>query len=336
VSEIKRVAVLGAGSWGTAFAKVLADAGRPVVIWARREEIAAGIREERRNPEYLSGALLPAGVTATSDAVEALDGADLVAIAVPAQTLRQNLAGWAASGAIHPDATLVSLMKGIELGTGKRMSEVVADALDIDPGRVAVITGPNLAGEIAVGQPTAAVVACTDMERATIVQQAVATPYFRPYTNDDVIGCELGGAVKNVIALACGMAIGMGFGDNTKATLITRGLAETARLGVRLGADPLTFAGLAGLGDLVGTCMSPLSRNRTFGEHLGRGESLEQAQAATRQTAEGVKSCLSIRDLARTRGVEMPITEQVEMVCHEGVPPRVALTALMSRETKPE
>jgi glycerol-3-phosphate dehydrogenase (NAD(P)+) len=336
LSEIKRVAVLGAGSWGTAFAKVLADAGRPVVIWARREEIAAGIREERRNPDYLPGALLPAGVTATSDAGEALDGADLVAIAVPSQTLRQNLAGWQASGALHPDATLVSLMKGIELGTGKRMSEVVADVLGIDPGRVAVITGPNLAGEIAYGQPTAAVVACTDMDRATVVQQAVATPYFRPYTNDDVIGCELGGAVKNVIALACGMAIGMGFGDNTKATLITRGLAETARLGVRLGADPLTFAGLAGLGDLVGTCMSPLSRNRMFGEHLGRGETLEQAQVATRQTAEGVKSCLSIRDLAQTRGVEMPITEQVEQVCHEGVPPSVAFMALMSRETKPE
>jgi len=199
-----------------------------------------------------------------------------------------------------------------------------------------VLTGPNLAGEIAFGHPTAAVVACTDEERATVVQQAIATPYFRPYTNDDVIGCELGGAVKNVIALACGMAIGMGFGDNTKATLITRGLAETARLGVRLGADPLTFAGLAGLGDLVGTCMSPMSRNRTFGEHLGRGETLVQAQVATKQTAEGVKSCLSIRDLARAHGVEMPITEQVEMVCHEGVSPKIAMAALMSRETRPE
>ena len=227
---------------------MLADAGRPVVVWARREEIAAGIREQRRNPEYLPGALLPASVTATSNAGEALDGADLVAIAVPSQTLRENLAGWQASGAIHPDATLVSLMKGIELGTGKRMSEVIADALAVDPGRVAVITGPNLAGEIAFGQPTAAVVACPDMERATVVQQAVATPYFRPYTNDDVIGCELGGAVKNVIALACGMAIGMGFGDNTKATLITRGLAETARLGVRAGRRPahVRRAGRAG------------------------------------------------------------------------------------------
>jgi glycerol-3-phosphate dehydrogenase (NAD(P)+) len=201
---------------------------------------------------------------------------------------------------------------------------------------VVVVSGPNLAPEIAVEQPAATVVAGTDVGRATLVQRSVTTPYFRPYTNDDVIGCELGGAVKNVIALAYGIATAMGFGDNTRAMLITRGLAETARLGVALGADPLTFAGLAGMGDLVGTCSSPLSRNRTFGEHLGRGESLEQAQAATRQTAEGVKSCLAIRDLARAHGVEMPITEQVERVCHEGVDPRLAVRALMSRTTKPE
>jgi glycerol-3-phosphate dehydrogenase (NAD(P)+) len=336
VSEIHRAAVLGAGSWGTAFAKVLADGGRSVVLWARREEVAAGIREQRRNPFYLPDARLPETVTATSDPVEAIDGAQLVVFAVPSQTLRTNLATFMATGAIDPDATLVSLMKGIELGTGKRMSEVLLEVTGVDPGHVVVVTGPNLAGEIAVGQPTATVVACTDEERAAVVQRAIATAYLRPYTNDDVIGCELGGAVKNVIALACGMAMGMGLGDNTKATLITRGLAETARLGVRLGADPLTFAGLAGLGDLIATCMSPLSRNRNVGEFLGLGQSLEQAEAATGQTAEGVKSCLAIRDLARERGVEMPITEQVEMVCHEGVLPRVALTALMSRETKPE
>jgi glycerol-3-phosphate dehydrogenase (NAD(P)+) len=335
-AEFHRVAVLGAGSWGTAFAKILADAGRDVIVWARREEVAACIRQERRNPDYLSDARLPEGIAATSDATLALDGADLVVLALPAQTLRTNLAQWVAAGAIRPDATLVTLMKGIELGTGKRMSEVVAELTGADPGSVVVVTGPNLAGEIAFSQPTATVVACTDEERAEAVQQAIATWYLRPYTNVDVIGCELGGAVKNVIALACGMAIGMGLGDNTKATLITRGLAETARLGLQLGADPLTFAGLAGLGDLVGTCMSPLSRNRTFGEHLGRGETLEQAQAATRQTAEGVKSCLSIRDLARAHDVEMPITEQVELVCHEGVSPKVAVSALMSRETKPE
>jgi glycerol-3-phosphate dehydrogenase (NAD(P)+) len=199
-----------------------------------------------------------------------------------------------------------------------------------------VVSGPNLAPEIAAEQPAATVVACSDLDRARQVQRAITTPYLRPYTNDDVIGCELGGAVKNVIALAYGMATAMGLGDNTKATLITRGLAETGRLGVALGADPLTFAGLAGMGDLVATCSSPLSRNRTFGEHLGRGETLEQAQAATRQTAEGVKSCLAIRDLARRHRVEMPITEQVELVCHEGVYPRDAMAALMARSPKPE
>jgi glycerol-3-phosphate dehydrogenase (NAD(P)+) len=336
MGEIGRAAVLGAGSWGTAFAKVLGDAGGRVVIWARREEVAEAIRTQRRNPDYLPGAYLPDTVTATADPAVALAGADLVVMAVPSQTLRGNLAGWLATGALHPDATLVSLMKGIELGTGLRMSEVIAEATGADPGRVVVVTGPNLAAEIAAGQPAATVVACVDSERAELVQRAVTTAYLRPYTNDDVIGCELGGAVKNVIALACGMAAGMGLGDNTRATLITRGLAETARLGVRLGADPLTFAGLAGLGDLVGTCTSPLSRNRTFGEHLGRGQTLAQAQTATRQTAEGVKSCLAIRDLARDRGVEMPITEQVERVCHEGVSPTVAMKALMSREIKPE
>jgi glycerol-3-phosphate dehydrogenase (NAD(P)+) len=336
IPEIRRVAVMGAGSWGTAFAKLCADAGRSVVVWARREEVAEAIRTQRRNPDYLPEAVLPDSVTATSDPLSALDGADMVALAVPSQTLRVNLRDWATAGAIDGGATVVSLMKGIELGTGKRMSEVIIDVTGIDSSRVAVLTGPNLAGEIAIRHPAASVIACVDEDRATAVQQAVVTPYFRPYTNNDVIGCELGGAVKNVIALACGMAIGMGFGDNTKATLITRGLAETARLGVRLGADPLTFAGLAGLGDLVVTCMSPLSRNRTFGEHLGRGETLEQAQTATRQTAEGVKSCLSVRDLAHEHGVEMPITEQVEAVCHENVPVKVAMVALMTRDTKPE
>jgi glycerol-3-phosphate dehydrogenase (NAD(P)+) len=334
VAPIRRAAVLGAGSWGTTFAKVLADAGRQVVVWARREEIATSITRSRQNPAYLPGVILPEGIRATTDAREAIDGAELIALAVPSQTLRTNLSGW--FDAIGAEATLVSLMKGVELGTGMRMTQVIAEVTGVDPGRVVALTGPNLAPEVAHAQPTAVVVACEDAERATAVQAAIATGYFRPYTNDDVVGCELGGAVKNVIALACGMAIGMGLGDNTKATLMTRGLAETARLGVRLGADPLTFAGLAGLGDLVATCMSPLSRNRTFGEHLGRGQTLEQAQVATRQTAEGVKSCLAIRDLARGHGVEMPITEQVELVCHENRLAKVALTALMSRETKPE
>ncbi|MBB5872182.1 glycerol-3-phosphate dehydrogenase (NAD(P)+) [Allocatelliglobosispora scoriae] len=329
-----RTAVLGAGSWGTAFAKILADAGGDVALWARRPAIAEAIRSTGYNPDYLPECRLPERIAATADPFEALEKAEIVVLAVPSQTLRRNLAEWA--GHIHPDATLVSLMKGIELGTTKRMSEVIVETAGVAADRVAVVSGPNLAPEIALSQPAATVVACTDIARATLVQKAITTPYFRPYTNDDVVGCELGGAVKNVIALAYGIATAMGLGDNTKASLITRGLAETTRLGVALDADPLTFAGLAGLGDLVGTCMSPLSRNRTFGEHLGRGLSLEQAQAATRYTAEGVKSCLAIRDLARSLRVEMPITEQVERVCHEGVAPKIALAALMSRETKPE
>ncbi|MEH0974922.1 NAD(P)H-dependent glycerol-3-phosphate dehydrogenase [Micromonospora sp. CPCC 205546] len=328
------VAVLGSGSWGTAFAKILADAGRDVTVWARRQAVADTIRVERRNPEYLPDVLLPSRVTATGDAAEAITGAELVVLAVPSQTLRGNLAEWTAH--LHPDATLVSLMKGIELGTTRRMSEVIVETAGVAADRVVVVSGPNLAPEIAAEQPAATVVACADVDRATLVQRSITTPYFRPYTNDDVIGCELGGAVKNVIALAYGIAVAMGFGDNTRAMLVTRGLAETARLGVALGADPLTFAGLAGMGDLVASCSSPLARNRTFGEHLGRGATLEEARVATRQTAEGVKSALALRDLARAHGVEMPITEQVELVCHEGMDPRLAVEALMSRTTKPE
>jgi glycerol-3-phosphate dehydrogenase (NAD(P)+) len=331
---MSRAAVLGAGAWGTAFAKILAEAGADVQLWARRESVAEAIREYGVNESSLPGVKLPEQVTATSDLAAALDDAAQVYVAVPSQTLRANMADWAAL--LPADSTLISLMKGIELGTTKRMSQVIVEIARVDLDRVVVVSGPNLAPEIAAEQPAATVVAGTDQRRAQQVQQAIALPYLRPYTSEDVIGCELGGAVKNVIALAYGMASAMGMGDNTKASLITRGLAETARLGVALGADPMTFAGLAGLGDLVATCSSPLSRNRTFGEHLGRGETLEQAQRATRQTAEGVKSCLAIRDLARSHGVEMPITEQVERVCHEGVDPRVAVKLLMGREMKPE
>ncbi|GGL87013.1 MULTISPECIES: NAD(P)H-dependent glycerol-3-phosphate dehydrogenase [Micromonospora] len=328
------VAVLGAGSWGTAFAKILADAGREVTIWARRRPVAETIRLHRHNPDYLPAVRLPDRVTATGEAAEAISGAELVVLAVPSQTLRGNLAEW--SSHLHPDATLVSLMKGIELGTTKRMSEVIVETTGVLPHRVVVVSGPNVAPEIAAEQPAATVVAGTDSARAALVQSSIRTAYFRPYTNDDVIGCELGGAVKNVIALSYGIAVAMGFGDNTRAMLMTRGLAETARLGVALGADPITFAGLAGMGDLVASCSSPLARNRTFGEHLGRGATLEEARVATRQTAEGVKSALAVRDLARAHGVEMPITEQVERICHEGLDPRIAVKLLMSRTAKPE
>ena len=329
-----RSAVLGAGSWGTAFAKVLADAGGEVVLCARRAEMAAAIRDRRENADYLPGIPLPPNLDATADPAEALAGAEIVVLAVPSQSLRANLTDWAP--AVRPEATLVSLMKGVELGSAKRMSEVIRDVAAVPLDRVAVVSGPNLAREIAEEQPAATVVACVDHERAAAVQQACTTRYFRPYTNTDVVGCELGGAVKNVIALAVGMAIGMGFGDNTRASLITRGLAETARLGATLGADPMTFAGLAGLGDLVATCSSPLSRNRTFGERLGRGETMDQAQAGTRQTAEGVKSCRSVLDLAHRHGVDVPITEAVQRVCYEGMTVQDMLRSLMGRDPKPE
>jgi len=332
---VTRAAVLGAGSWGTTFAKLLVDAGNDVTLWARRADLAAEITRTHRNESYLPGIELPGALTATHDPGDALADAELVAIAIPSQSLRQNLLRW--RDHLPADATLVSLMKGVELGTTKRMSEVLAELTGAPADRIVVVSGPNLALEIAQEQPTATVVACIDEGRAEAVQKLCGTGYMRPYTNVDVIGCELGGAVKNVIALACGIGQGMGFGDNTVASIITRGLAETARLGERLGADPLTFAGLAGLGDLVATCNSPLSRNRTFGERLGRGETLEQAQAATHgQVAEGVVSCRAVLELARHHDVDVPITAAVEAVCFRGMTPGQMLTMLMSRSTKSE
>jgi glycerol-3-phosphate dehydrogenase (NAD(P)+) len=329
-----RAAVLGAGSWGTTFAKVLADAGCSVTLHARRPELVSAIAATRENTDYLPGVRLPDAVRPTGDAAEALDGADIVVLAVPSQTLRANLADWAPL--LPGDASLLSLMKGVELGTTKRMSEVICEVTGAGTDRVAALSGPNLAREIAEEQPAATVIACTDTDRAEALQAACHTRYFRPYTNPDLVGCELGGAVKNVIALACGVAAGLGFGDNTRASLITRGLAETARLGMALGADVTTFAGLAGLGDLVATCSSPLSRNRTFGEHLGQGMSVAEVQRITRQTAEGVKTCQSVLDLARAHDVDVPITEAVVRVCHEGESAAQMVREMMSREAKPE
>lgn len=330
-----RIAVMGTGSWGTAVGKVLADAGSEVVMWARRDEVARAVNERHCNESYLPGIVLPETVSATTDPAEALAGADEVVLAVPSQSLRGNLATWVDQ--FEPGAGVISLAKGIETGTLMRISEVVAEVTGMPEGRIAVLSGPNLAREVAEGQPAATVIACTDEERAGRLQDAFSTRYFRPYTNTDVVGCEIGGATKNVIALVCGIASGMGLGDNTMATLVTRGLAETARLGEALGAHQMTFAGLAGLGDLVATCTSPLSRNRTFGERLGRGETLEQAQAATNgQVAEGVKSCTSIRELSRRAGVEMPLTEAIHEICHEGGDAVEVAVRLMGRTTKPE
>jgi len=325
-----RAAVIGAGSWGTAFAQVLVDAGTDTVLWARREPVAAAINAIHRNPDYLPDVDLSPGLHATSNIEQALADAEIVVLAIPSQTARDNLATFA--GLLPPDATLVSLMKGIELGTTRRMSQVICEAANIEHERVAVVTGPNLAREIAARQPAASVVACEDLSVAERVQKACNSGYFRPYTNHDVIGCELGGAMKNVVALAVGMAAGLGFGDNSQASLITRGLAEMARLGEALGGEPMTFSGLAGVGDLVATCMSPLSRNRTFGENLGRGMSVRDVVAITRQTAEGVKSCDSILDLARRHSVAVPITEHVARVVHEGMTVGEMVMSILSKD----
>ena len=328
-----RAAVMGAGSWGTTFAQVLCDAGTSTVLYARRPAQAKALGELHENPDYLPGVTLTSALEATADPAQALAGADMVAFAVPAQSLRANLFEWAPL--IPAGALLVSLIKGIEHGTQARMSEVIREVLGADAARVGVVAGPNLAGEIIRRQFTATVVACVSDEGALALQDACHTPYFRPYTNTDVTGCELGGSVKNIIAIAVGIAIAMGLGDNTKATLITRGLAETARLGSALGARTQTFAGLAGMGDLVATCSSPLSRNRTFGVNLGRGLSVEEA-AALSQTAEGVASCEPVLELARSHGVEMPITEVVAAVMRDGLPVEQAASMLASRSAKPE
>ena len=329
-----KAAVLGAGSWGTTFAQVLWDAGTPAVLWARDAVIADSINAGHENPRYLPEISLPAALTATTDPAAALDGADLVVFAVPAQTLRASLASWAPL--IPPGALQISLLKGIELGSSKRMSEVIMEVLGVPESQVAVVSGPNLAREIAERQIAASVVACSDESGARLLQRACHTGYFRVYWNTDVTGCELGGTVKNIIAIAVGIAVGLGLGDNTKATLITRGLAEIARLGEAIGADPRTFAGLAGMGDLVATCSSPLSRNRTFGQHLGQGMTAVQARTVTSQTVEGITSCEPVLDLARKHGVEMPITEAVAALIAGHLPVMEAAAVLASRSAKPE
>jgi glycerol-3-phosphate dehydrogenase (NAD(P)+) len=322
------------GSWGTAFGMVLADAGNDVVLWGRNDELAETITTRHENPPFHPGIELPPTMWATTDAGRVLRGAEIVVLAVPAQTLRENLTRWASQ--LPRDAVLVSLMKGLEVGTLARMSQVMADVTGFPEGQLAVVSGPNLAREIALRQPAATVVACADGSVGMRLQQACLTPYFRPYTNTDVVGVELGGIVKNIIALATGMSEGMGFGDNTNAAIITRGLAEMTRLGLATGADAMTFMGLAGIGDLVATCMSPLSRNRTFGENLGRGMTVDEVVSITKQTAEGVKSSQAVLELARRGGVDMPIAEHVAAVVHDGLAPREMVRSLMARVAKPE
>ncbi len=328
---VMRVAVVGAGSWGTAMAAML-SAKVPTTLWARRPELAAAIQADGHNPDYLPDLRLPAPLRATADLAEALDGADVVVMAVPSHGFRAVLTEGRPN--IRPGAAVVSLTKGVEQVALRRMSEIVAELMPGQP--FAVLTGPNLVDEIVAGQPTASVVATADEHLANELQHLFTTGSFRVYTNPDVVGCELGGALKNVIAIAAGIADGMGFGDNTRGAVVTRGLAELARLGVALGGQPVTFSGLTGMGDLVATCTSRHSRNRWVGEQLSKGHTLVDILAGTRMVAEGVRTSAAVVDLAGQVGVEMPIAEQVVAVLHHGKPPAEVVTLLMGRGAKPE
>lgn len=327
-----RLAVLGAGSWGTTFAQVLADGGADVTLWARREEVAREIREEHRNSAYLGDRVLPDAVGATSSIEEAFGGADGIVLAVPAQSMRATLESWPTL----PPVPVLSLTKGIEHGTDSRISGIIAEAGGADPERIGVLSGPNLSGEIAERRPCASVVAADSEELASVLAAWCEAPYLRTYTSTDVVGVEIAGAVKNVIAIAVGAATGLGHGHNTTASLITRGLAEITRLGVALGGRRETFAGLAGMGDLVATCSSPLSRNHRLGLALGRGLDVRAAAAEVGQTAEGVATARAVSDLAARIGIEMPITDAVvDVVDHDARIDEVT-TALLARGVRPE
>lgn len=323
--------MVGAGSWGTTVAALVAH-NAPTTLWARRGELADEINSTHVNSAYLAGASLPESLRASTDLEALVANADVVAMAVPSQGFRDVMVE--VSRAIRPTTPIVSLSKGLERSTLKRMSEVIAEVAPANP--VAVLSGPNLAREILAGQPAASVVACASDSVAVQLQQLFSRPTLRLYTNPDVVGCEIGGVVKNVIAIAAGIAQGFGFGDNTKATLVTRGLAEMTRLGVAMGATPLTFAGLAGMGDIIATCASMQSRNTQVGVRLGKGESIADIVASMNMVAEGVKSSSVVVELAHRLGVEMPIAEQVARVCDGSVSAADALRALMSRSSRSE
>jgi len=330
-----RVAVIGAGSWGTTFGKVLADGGAQVVMWARRPELAQEIHTGKRNTRYLPGINLPRSMTATAHLAEAIEGAEQVYLSIPSQTLRENLLG------LRPllggtDVPIVSLMKGVEKRTGLRMSQVIEEGLACDPDRIAVASGPNLALEIAQEQPTAAVISSTSAETAASVARRASNRYFRTFVNSDVIGTEFGGVLKNLIAVAIGIVDGVGYGENTKASIITRGLVEMTDFAVAQGAEPETLQGLAGLGDLIATCQSPLSRNNTAGRLLGQGYSFQDVVSQMQQTAEGLASVAPILQLARASGVEMPIVEQVKRVLDGTMNPREIAPHLTTDDDTPK
>ncbi len=329
---MSKVTVFGTGQWGCTMAQVLSDAGNHVLMWGRNQEVVDEINEKHINSRYLGSSSLPAGLRATSDLVQAFDYSSIYVLAIPAQTLRVNLNSWkhlAASNALY-----ISTLKGIEVGTSLRMSQIIEDVMATE--NVAIITGPNLASELILRQPAGAVVAAHTMIVAQKVVQMFATPYYRVYTSTDILGCEFAGAIKSVIALAVGMSIGMGFGENTQAMVITRGLNEVARLSAAHGADPLSAAGLAGMGDLVASCGSPLSRNRTFGEALGRSGSMAIAREEVPKTVEGVASSSAVVEIARRVGIEVPVIEAVADVCAGTLTPMQAFDRLMEITTHGE
>ena len=331
---VGKVAVLGAGSWGTTLAVVAARAGRSVALWDRTPERAAEIERTRRNARFLPDLLLPPTVTVTSDLAAACDGAAVVLFVVPTHAMHETAAAFSALG-VSP--VVASAAKGLERSSLLRMTETIAAAAPhLPPERIAAISGPNLAGEIAAGQAAATVVAAPDPDAAEAVRTALMTSRFRLYTHDDVVGVEIAGALKNVIALGAGMGDALGAGDNAKAAFVTRGLAEIARLGVALGANPLTFAGLAGIGDLIATCASPLSRNRRVGQMLARGMTAADVQQQLGQVAEGIATAEAAWELGRRLGVDLPITEQVRAVVWDGKPPLAAVADLMGREPRHE
>jgi glycerol-3-phosphate dehydrogenase (NAD(P)+) len=331
---MRKIAVIGAGSWGTTVAAIAARSA-PTVLWARRPELADRINADRENTDYAAGFRLPDGLTATARLEQATADADLVVMAVPSHGFRAVFAE-AASG-LDRETPIVSLTKGIEQGTLATMTQVIEqEAPDHDTSKTGILTGPNLASEIAAEQPAASVVAMMDLDTALAVQAVLMGPTFRVYTNDDVIGCELAGALKNVMAIGTGMSDGLGFGDNSRATLITRALAELTRLGVELGGRQATFAGLAGMGDLIATCSSTRSRNHQVGVGLAQGKTTDEIVAEMNMVAEGIKTTKSVIDLAAENGVEMPIAEQVSRVLYEGIHPRHAMLNLMTRKAKAE
>ena len=311
-------AVIGGGSWGTAFAQVVADAGHDVVMWARDPRIVDAVNARHENPVYHPGVALPASIRAEHEVPSALEGAEVVILALPVQTVRASLLQWGAD--IPRQALVVSLAKGLEQHTDLRVTEVVHEVTGLERGQLAVLSGPNLAGEIVLREPAATTVACRDEANARRLQEVCSSDYFRAFYTTDVIGVEIAGATKNVIALAAGVIAGMELGENAQAAIATRGLAEMTKLGVALGAQPTTFLGLAGVGDLVATCASPLSRNRTFGVQIGEGRAVADVIESSRLTCEAVKSCEPIVELAKAHGVEMPISELVVEMVHHGLP----------------